>query len=72
MDLWKNPDFVELLRPRKTKRITPYSETETWEKDEFLSIIKYDPFKRNKAALTLLWDLDARPHEVTLLKSYTG
>jgi len=68
MDLWKHPDFVELLKPRKTKRITPYSETETWEKDEFLSIIKYEPFKRNKAALTLLWDLDARPHEVTLLK----
>lgn len=68
MDLWKNPDFVEPLRPRKTKRLTPYSETETWEKDEFLSIVKYEPFKRNKAALTLLWDLDARPHEITLLK----
>ncbi len=37
-------------------------------KDEFLSIVKYEPYKRNKAALTLLWDLDARPHEVTLLK----
>ncbi len=68
MDLWKNPDFVEQLKPKKTKRVTPYSETEIWEKDEFMSIIKYEPFKRNKAALTLLWDLDARPHEVTLLK----
>jgi len=37
-------------------------------KRSILSIIKYDVFKRNKAALTLLWDLDARPHEVTLLK----
>ncbi len=68
MDLWKNPDFVELLQPKKTKRITPYSDTEIWEKDELLSIIKYEPFKRNKAALTLLWDLDARPHEIALLK----
>ena len=33
-----------------------------------LSIIKYEPYKRNKAVLSLLWDLDARPHEVTLLK----
>ncbi len=31
-------------------------------------MIKYEPYKRNKAALALLWDLDARPHEVTLLK----
>jgi hypothetical protein len=35
MDLWKNPEFVELLKPRKTKRITSYSETEIWEKDDY-------------------------------------
>lgn len=29
---------------------------------------QYEPYKRNKAILSLLWDLDARPHEVTLLK----
>src|SRR5919112_1747283 len=68
MDLGKNPPFLEFMSPKKTKRITPYSETEIWEKDEFLSIIKFEPYKRNKAALALLWDLDARPHEVTLLK----
>ncbi len=67
MDLWKNPDFVELLKPKKTKRITPYSDTEIWEKEDLLLIIKYEKFKRNKAALALLWDLDARNHEVTLL-----
>ena len=43
-------------------------ETELWEKEDILTIVKYDNYKRNKAALTLLWDLDARPHEVTLLK----
>ncbi len=32
------------------------------------TIIKYEPYKRNRAALALLWDLDAQPHEVTLLK----
>ena len=36
--------------------------------DELLSILKYEPYKRNKAAITLMWDLDARPHEITLLK----
>ena len=53
---------------KKTKRLSPYLETELWERDELLQIIKYEPFKRNKAALALFWDLDARNHEVTLLK----
>jgi hypothetical protein len=48
--------------------MSPYLETELWEREELLLIIKYEPFKRNKAALALFWDLDARNHEVTLLK----
>ena len=50
---------------KKTKRLSPYSEAEIWDKDEFLSKIKYEQFQGNKAALALLWDLDARPHEIT-------
>ena len=53
---------------KRTKRLSPYLETEIWDKDELATIIKYDPYKRNKAILSLLWDLDARPHEITLLK----
>jgi hypothetical protein len=68
MDEWKTPDFLQTLKPKKTKRLSPYSETEIWEKDEFLSIIKYEPYKRNKAALALMWDLNARNHEITLLR----
>jgi integrase/recombinase XerD len=37
------------------------------EKDDLLTIIKYE-FYKNKVILALLWDLDARPHELTLLK----
>jgi hypothetical protein len=37
-------------------------------KRDILFIVKYDNYKRNKDALTLLWDLDTCPHEVTLLK----
>ena len=33
-----------------------------------LTIIKYERYKRNKAILSLLWDLNAHPHEVTLLR----
>ncbi len=68
MELWETPQFLDLIKPTKTKRLSPYSETEIWDKDEFLSIIKYEPYKRNKAALTLMWDLNARNHEVTLLR----
>jgi len=66
-DYWETPDFLK-IKTRKTKRISPYVESEIWEKDELLTILKYEPHKRNKAAITLMWDLDARPHEITLLK----
>ena len=64
MDEWKTPDFLQSLKPKKTKRLSPYSQTEIWDKDEFLSIIKYEPYKRNRAALALMWDLNARNHEM--------
>jgi hypothetical protein len=64
---WITPSFIKIAEKR-TKRISPYLETELWERDEILTIIKYESYKRNKAALSLLWDLDARNHEVTLLK----
>jgi hypothetical protein len=36
--------------------------------DELLSIVRYETNKRNKAILTLLCDLNARPHEIALLR----
>jgi integrase/recombinase XerD len=64
---WITPVFAQ-IKEKRTKRLSPYTESELWERDEILTIIKYEPRKRNKAALSLLWDLDARNHEVTLLK----
>ena len=64
---WVNPDFLNIPK-KKTKRLSPYSETEIWEKDELQFIIKYENSKRNKAILALLWDLNARNHEITLLR----
>jgi hypothetical protein len=64
---WVAPSFVQ-IRKKITKRISPYIENELWERDEIITIISYEPYKRNKAALALLWDLDARNHEITLLK----
>jgi integrase/recombinase XerD len=64
---WQTPSFIQ-IRKKKTKRTSPYLETELWEREELLCILKYEPSKRNKAALALFWDLDARNHEITLLK----
>jgi integrase/recombinase XerD len=67
MQDWITPDLIK-IKLKKTKRLSPYSQNEIWDKDELLTIIKYEPSKRNKAALALFWDLDARNHEITLLK----
>lgn len=64
---WQTPEFVK-IKTKKSKRISPYLESEIWEREELLSIIKYEPHLRNKAALTLFWDLNGRNHEITMLK----
>ena len=64
---WVNPNFLNIPK-KKTKRLSPYSETEIWEKEELQLVIKYESNKRNKAILALLWDLNARNHELTLLR----
>ena len=64
---WETLEFVR-IKKKKSKRISPYLESELWERQELLTIIKYESHKRNKAIISLLWDLDALPHEVTLLK----
>ena len=64
---WQTPSFA-LIKEKKTNRLSPYTESEIWDRDELLSIIHYESYSRNKAALALLWDLDARNHEITALR----
>ena len=64
---WQTPTFMQ-IKEKKSIRKSPYSESQIWDRDELPSILKYEPEIRNKAILTLLWDLDARNHEVTALK----
>lgn len=64
---WHTPSFA-LIKKKKSNRLSPYAESELWERDDLLAVVKYESHKRNKAALTLLWDLNARNHEITLLK----
>lgn len=64
---WVTPDFLK-IKNKPTKRVSPYLESELWDRTDLALIIKYEQFKRNKAAIALMWDLDARPHEITMLK----
>jgi integrase/recombinase XerD len=64
---WKTPDFVQ-IKEKKSKRRSPYSENDIWDRDELLTVVKFEPIIRNKAALMLFWDLDARNHELTTLR----
>jgi integrase/recombinase XerD len=66
-DTWITPPFIN-IKAKRTKRLSPYTETEIWDRDELFTIIKYETYKRNKAILALMWDLNARPSEITLLK----
>ena len=36
--------------------------------DDVLTIVAHEPEVRNQAIVTLLWDLDARAHEITALR----
>jgi integrase/recombinase XerD len=64
---WETPPAVR-IKKKRTKRESPYSGAEIWDREELFTIIKYEPEIRNKAILALLWDLDARNHEITSLK----
>ena len=50
---WDTPSFAR-IKEKKTKRVSPYSETELWERDEILFIAKYEAHKRNKAAFDFI------------------
>ncbi len=65
---WYTPGFVN-IKKKKTKRLSPYGEHEIWNIEDLKTVVKYEPHKRNKAALALLWDLNGRNHEITLLRT---
>lgn len=64
---WETPRAAR-IKKKRTKRESPYSGTEIWDRDELFTIVKYEPEIRNKAIIALLWDLNARNHEITSLR----
>lgn len=49
-------------------RDSPYGINDIWVLDEVQTIVSYEPEIRNQAIITLLWDLNARGHEITALR----
>lgn len=64
---WETPPFLK-IKTKKPLRESPYDINDIWELDELLTVISYEPELRNQAVITLLWDLDARNHEITALR----
>ena len=48
--------------------MSPYGINDIWQLEEVLTIISYEPALRSQAIITLLWDLDTRPHEISALR----
>jgi len=66
---WETPSFLQKIKPKKCLRDSPYGDSEIWERDEILRIIKYADI-RDQAIITLMWDLNARNHEIIQLRIY--
>jgi integrase/recombinase XerD len=53
---WQTPIFAQIKEKRSVHK-SPYSENQIWEREDLLTVVKYEPEVRNKAILTLLWIL---------------
>ncbi|MGC2572416.1 MAG: hypothetical protein WA364_12975 [Candidatus Nitrosopolaris sp.] len=67
-DDWETPSFLKKIKHKKALRSSPYGINDIWELEDVLTVVSYEPELRNQAIITLLWDLDARSHEVTALR----
>ena len=59
MSEWETPVFAR-IKEKKTKRLSPYSETEIWDRDELLNIVKYEPYARNKGSVYIILGLGCK------------
>jgi len=66
---WETPAFMK-IRQKKPLYDSPLGPSQFWTRDEMLKIVWYvEPNNiRDRAIITLLWDLNARPHKLTLLR----
>lgn len=65
-DEWETPPLIK-IRNKEPLR-SPYGINDIWVLEDVSIIVAYEPELRNKAIITLLWDLDARSHEIVALR----
>ena len=65
---WITPEMFSSIKRKKNKRISSYSPTDVWNIDEILTVVKYCTNPRDKAILTIAWDMAARNHEMVKLR----
>ena len=63
---WNTPPFVQ-IKKMKTKRLSRYAESEIWDLED-LTNNQVQTQQAEQSGGRLLWDFNARPHEITLLK----
>ena len=67
-DNWTTPEIFSSIKRKKNKRISSYTPNEVWSIDELLVVVKYCSNPRDKAILTIAWDMAARNHEMVKLR----
>ncbi len=65
---WETPAFIKRIKTKKPLRNSPYDINDIWKLEDVLTVVAYESELRNQAIITLLWDLDARSHEITALR----
>jgi integrase/recombinase XerD len=66
-DECETPAFLK-IKKKKPLHDSLYDIAHIWDLNEILRIVTYESELRNQAIITLLWDLDAPPHEITALR----
>ena len=67
-DDWATPKIFSSIKRKKNKRISSYNPNDVWNIKELLTVVKYCTNPRDKAILTIAWDMAARNHEMVKLR----
>jgi hypothetical protein len=60
---WNTPQFVQ-IKKKNTKRLSPYSQTDIWDRDELLTVVKYQPYRAyNLVSIELLFVNYSTPND---------
>ena len=60
---WNTPQFVQ-IKKKNTKRLSPYSQTDIWDRDELLTVVKSQPYRAyNLVSIELLFVNYSTPND---------